>query len=190
MANKVVLVSGGSRSGKSLWAERLVRRHGGLTAYVATSLVEDEEMARRVAVHRARRPAEQWDNYEAPQQAPACLDRLGGAGYNAVLFDCLTVYASNRLFQLAELPPAEKEAALLAEVREMIEAAQRAACPVVFVTSEVGSGIVPMDPVTREFRDCMGLVNQLVASVADEVWLVACGLAIDLKRYGEAVRME
>ncbi len=190
MATKVVLVSGGSRSGKSVWAEKLARSYGGKTAYVATALVEDEEMARRVASHRARRPADCWDNFEAPQAAVSCLSSIGPSGYQAVLFDCLTVYISNRLFQLSGLPPAEKEAAILAEAQALLSAARAMPCPVVFVTSEVGSGIVPMDPVTREFRDCIGLVNQTVAAAADEVWLVACGLAIDLKRYGETVGME
>lgn len=187
---KLILVSGGSRSGKSVWAEKLVRAQGGKTAYIATALVEDEEMARRVAGHQKRRSPDEWGNYEAPQGAAACLREAGGGAYNAVLFDCLTVYTGNRLFALAGLTPAQKEAALLAETDEMIAAARESACPVVFVTSEVGSGIVPMDPVAREFRDVVGLINQKMAAAADEVWLVACGLAIDLKRYGEAVEME
>ena len=190
MANKIILVSGGSRSGKSLWAEKLVRAYGGKAAYLATSLVEDEEMARRVASHRARRPLDVWDNYEAPQAAADSLIALKSAGYHAVLFDCLTVYVSNCLFRLAALPPAEKEAAVLAEVQGMLTAAQALPCPVVFVTSEVGAGIVPMEPRTREFRDCIGLVNQTVAAAAEAVWLVSCGLALDLKRYGESVGME
>ena len=187
---KLILVSGGSRSGKSVWAEKLVRAHGGKTAYIATALVEDEEMARRVAGHQKRRAPSEWGNYEAPQDAAACLREVGAGAYNAILFDCLTVYTGNRLFALADLTPAQKEAALLAEMDEMIAVARKSACPVVFVTSEVGSGIVPMDPIAREFRDVVGLINQKMATAADEVWLVACGLAIDLKRYGEAVEME
>lgn len=187
---KLILVSGGSRSGKSVWAEKLARAQGGKTAYIATAVVEDEEMARRVAAHQNRRPPDLWGNYEAPQDAAACLRATGSGAYGAVLFDCLTVYTGNRLFALADLPAAQKEAALLAEAEEMIAAARESVCPVVFVTSEVGSGIVPMDPIAREFRDVVGLINQKMAAAADEVWLVACGLAIDLKRYGEAVEME
>ena len=190
MAGKLVLVSGGSRSGKSVWAEKKARAYGGKTAYIATALVEDEETARRVAIHRRRRLTEEWGNFEAPKGAAACLQAAGAGSYQAILFDCLMIYVSNRLFQLAALSPAEKEAAVLAEVADMIAAAKSAACPVVFVTGEVGSGIVPMDPIAREFRDVIGLVNQTMAAAADEVWLVTCGLAIDLKRYGEAARME
>lgn len=189
MTSKLVLVSGGSRSGKSVWAENLARSYGGKTAYVATALVEDEETARRVAIHRSRRSSEQWGNFEAPQNAAACLQTVGDGSYQAILFDCLMIYVSNRLFQLAACSPAEQEAAVLAETEKMIAAARNAACPVIFVTGEVGSGIVPMDPVARAFRDVLGLVNQTMAAAADEVWLVTCGLAIDLKRYGETVRM-
>ena len=97
---KMILVTGGARSGKSAFAEQLARESGGSVAYIATAEVWDEEMAHRVTLHRSRRPAG-WKTYEAPREAAAVI-REAGREHGVILFDCVTIYLSNMLCREAE----------------------------------------------------------------------------------------
>ena len=165
---RVTLVLGGARSGKSAYAEGLI---GGRPAvYVATAEIRDEEMAARIADHRARR-GETWTTREAPLGLAAALADEDRAG-RPMLVDCLTLWMTNLL--LAGRDPA-------ADTAGLIERLPKLDAPVVFVANEVGLGIVPDNALARRFRDHAGRLNQEIAAIADRVVFVAAGLPLVLK---------
>ncbi|MCM0757073.1 bifunctional adenosylcobinamide kinase/adenosylcobinamide-phosphate guanylyltransferase [Sporomusa sphaeroides DSM 2875] len=181
MAASIVLVTGGARSGKSTFAERYAAQGGRKVAYIATAQIYDEEMQERVKLHQSRRPAG-WPTFEAPYQAEQAMAQAVQCA-DAVLFDCLTLYTSNLL--LAPTVPADREErrqAVLTAIDKLLASARQDQAEVIFVTNEVGAGIVPDNALAREYRDVAGLVNQKVAGVADEVYLVVSGLAVELKK--------
>ena len=181
---KIVLVTGGARSGKSRFAEQYAARMGERVGYIATAEVYDEEMAFRVKLHRQRRPAS-WKTYEAPHDAHLAL-KAAGAECDAVLFDCLTLYMSNLLCSLDSIADSHQNYSLAKEKLDLL-IAQAKANPgtTIFVTNEVGSGIVPQNHLSREYRDVAGIANQWMARAADEVYLVVCGLAVNVKKLAE-----
>jgi adenosylcobinamide kinase/adenosylcobinamide-phosphate guanylyltransferase len=171
--SRLVLVTGGARSGKSTFAERRLGElaPGGPWRYVASATRSDEEMTARIEHHRARRDA-RWRTVEAPREVARAVAETppGTAG---VLFDCVTLWLANRLD--------ERDDEILDGAERLAAAARALRVPVVVVTNEVGDGIVPMHPVSRRFRDLQGWTNQRLAAHADEVVLVACGLPLRLK---------
>jgi adenosylcobinamide kinase/adenosylcobinamide-phosphate guanylyltransferase len=178
------LVFGGARSGKSALAERLARESGKEVVYLATSHAGDAEMAARIAHHRERRPAG-WQTVEEATALAAALRRLC-APERIVLVDCLTLWLSNLMFSQAqaqpevgavELPPlfAWERSDLLAWLDEP------ALGDVIFVSNEVGMGIVPLGAVSRAFVDEAGRLNQDVAARCERVLFVAAGLPLALK---------
>lgn len=182
MSGKIVMVTGGARSGKSEFAESYVMHYSPKCDYIATAEILDEEMAERVRLHRERRDA-RWINHEAPYHADKVFAALG-AETQAVLFDCLTIYMSN-LFYGKEAPQGEflqRCDVVLAEIDKLLAAARACGKRVVFVTNEVGSGIVPDNQMAREYRDLAGWVNQRVAQAADHVYYCVAGQAVDVKK--------
>lgn len=167
----ITLVLGGARSGKSALAERLARQSGLARCYLATAQAFDDEMAERIARHRADRAADAWTTIEAPVALLEAL-RSEAAPSRILLVDCLTLWLSN--IMLAERDVMAEQAALLLALAE-------ARGPVILVSNEVGLGIVPETPLGRRFRDAQGRLNQAVAAVADRVLFVAAGLPLVLK---------
>jgi adenosylcobinamide kinase/adenosylcobinamide-phosphate guanylyltransferase len=165
----VILITGGARSGKSKRAETRTRAFPGRPVYVATAEALDAEMEARIAQHRARRGTD-WIEREVPLDLVPALVATDGGG--ARLVDCLTLWLSN-------LMHAERD--WEREVRELAAALPRLESPVVFVTNEVGLGIVPDNALARRFRDAAGIMNQIIADVADEVEFVVAGLPMKLK---------
>jgi adenosylcobinamide kinase/adenosylcobinamide-phosphate guanylyltransferase len=177
---KLILVTGGARSGKSHFAEQLADSLEQPVAYIATAEVWDPEMAERVSMHQQRRP-EHWTTFEAPRLAEQAIGRATGQA-DVILFDCLTVYTSNCLLAQPELLAADlRRAAVLEAIEQLLTAARQFTGTIIFVTNEVGDGIVPDNRLAREFRDLAGLVNQRVAQAASEVYLVVCGLPVEIK---------
>ena len=166
---KSILITGGARSGKSAFAERLCVEFSAPMTYIATTEVQDAEMADRVAQHRARRD-ETWRLIEEPVDLPKALVASDGTGPRLV--DCLTVWLSNLMFQDHDWK---------AEVDRLTQSLATQSSPVLLVTNEVGGGIVPENAVARRFRDAAGLTNQRVAAAADEVWLVVSGCPLKVK---------
>ncbi|MGC8633495.1 MAG: bifunctional adenosylcobinamide kinase/adenosylcobinamide-phosphate guanylyltransferase [Candidatus Limnocylindrales bacterium] len=184
---RIVLVTGGARSGKSAFAETLAARRGERVVYLATATVGDAEMEERIARHRARRPAG-WVTLEAPLDIGASLAAVA-SGIEVVLVDCLAVWAANRLLAIGE--PAREgwwdqvatlERGLTQELDLLVTTALAAAWDLLLVTNEVGFGIVPPTELGRAYRDLLGRLNQVVAARADEVYLVVAGLAVDMKQ--------
>jgi adenosylcobinamide kinase/adenosylcobinamide-phosphate guanylyltransferase len=166
---KLTLVTGGARSGKSRYAESLITAYPPPWIYVATAQAGDAEMAARIAEHRKRRPAN-WTIVEVPHELAGAFSHIDGGV--PVLVDCLTLWLSNRLLADADV---EKETEKLAGVL-----AHRSG-PLVLVTNEVGSGIVPDNALARRFRDAQGRLNQRMAALADRVVLVVAGLPLVVK---------
>lgn len=167
---RLTLVIGGARSGKSRHAEELIQKSGAPWAYVATAEALDDEMAARIAHHRARRDP-RWRTIDAPRDLAGALSSLDGAG-EAVLVDCLTLWLSNTLLADGDVEVA---------CDDLVGVLRRISGPLIVVSNEVGFGIVPDTPLGRRFRDAQGRLNQAVAGVAERVVLVAAGLPLVLK---------
>jgi len=165
----LVLVLGGSRSGKSAFAERLLGQLCASRVYVATAEARDGEMAARIAEHQESRGSG-WRTIEAP------LDPVGAIGSlsdgEGILLDCLTLWLSNQL---------EAGADLEFETGRLLDGLSGISEPVVMVSNEIGMGLVPDTALGRSFRDAQGRLNQRAAEAADLVVFVAAGLPMVLK---------
>ncbi len=172
----IELVLGGARAGKSTWALARVEAlaPSGPIAFVATATAGDDEMAARIAAHRAER-ASRFVTVEEPWALPDRLPALA-ATHAAVVVDCLTLWVANRLLAVDA-----RDDDVAAAIRALADALPGLAAPVVFVTNEVGLGIVPADPLTRRYRDHLGRCNQAVAAAADRVTLLVAGLPLHVK---------
>ena len=171
---RVTYITGGARSGKSDFAQSLAERCEGTLLYVATAGIGDNEMAERVRRHRAGRGT-RWETLEEPL---ALADRLpqAAAGKGGMLLDCVTLWLCNLLFHCDEC-----ESGVWQEVERFITLLPSLSAPLFIVSNEVGSGIVPDNRLSRQFRDLAGEVNQRLAAAADEAWLVVSGLPLRLK---------
>ncbi|MBZ8132583.1 bifunctional adenosylcobinamide kinase/adenosylcobinamide-phosphate guanylyltransferase [Afifella sp. IM 167] len=175
MSAGATLVLGGARSGKSLYAERMVTASGLEPVYVATyrpmgEMGEDAEMEARIAAHRSRR-GPPWRNLEAPVELAATIRRESGEG-TYLLVDCLTLWLTNLLLGGADLDAAAVE---------LTQTIGEAGGSLVLVANEVGLGIVPENALARRFRDAQGRLNQDIAAVADTVVFMAAGLPMAFK---------
>lgn len=167
---KITFVLGGARSGKSSFAEKLVEDSGLQPVYLATGRAFDKEMESRISIHRDRRGRE-WQTVEEPLDLVGALEKHAGHD-RFVLVDCLTLWITNLMMA---------EQNIAAETETLIAALSPLSGPVVFVSNEVGLGIVPENQMAREFRDHAGFLHQAVASVADEVYFLAAGLPLKMK---------
>jgi len=166
----VTLILGGARSGKSRHGEALAERGSGACVYLATAEAGDAEMAARIAAHKKRR-GPRWTTVEEPLDLPEAL-RRACAPDRTVLVDCLTLWLSNLLG--ADRDPVRECAGLL-------EALPALRGPVVFVSNEVGQGVIPANPLARRFVDQAGHLHQALAAVADQVIFMTAGLPLALK---------
>ena len=169
------MVLGGVRAGKSAYAVARAGAVGGRVAFVATAQTLDAEMAARIARHRAARPA-QWETVEAPLCLTDAIAGLEGK-VAVVLVDCLNVWVSNLLSHEAAL----SDEALHRHAHRLTDLIARRPFELVIVSNEVGWGVHPETALGRRFRDALGLVNQAVARVADEVVLMVAGCPLWLK---------
>lgn len=171
---KLIYISGGTRSGKSAFAQRLAEDCPGDLLYVATAEVRDGEMGQRVDRHQAARGL-RWSTLEEPL---ALCERLlpASSGKGGVLLDCVTLWVTNLYFARGE-----DAAEVLAEVDRFIETLPGIPAPLFLVSNELGMGVVPENRMARHFRDLAGEVNQRLAAAADEVYVVISGLPLRLK---------
>lgn len=179
---QIWFVTGGARSGKSAFAERLAGGLGRPVTYVATLEPLDVEMRVRIARHQAQRPAS-WRTMETPR-APLEAVQSTPPG-DTVLLDCLSLWVSNRLLDLhTETPSTEEvdalDASITLETRELLDLLMQRAGNAVLVSNEVGSGLVPEYVLGRAYRDLLGRVNQQVARTAARAWLCVAGRALEL----------
>ena len=166
----VTLVLGGTRSGKSMFAESLAQEGRRQCVYVATAECVDDEMAGRIEIHRARR-GNDWRTVETPIELAEAIRRESTSRV-CLLVDCLTVWIGNLMHHGRDVGAAREA---------LLESLAAAPGPVVLVASEVGLGIVPDNAMARAFRDHAGRLNQAVAGVAGSVCFVAAGIPISIK---------
>lgn len=183
---KVILVTGGARSGKSSFAERILSDKKRVL-YIATAIAFDEEMRQRITLHKAQRP-EQWETLEAYDKLEKLISQ-GGRTYEGILLDCITVMLTNLMFNHEdfhedELTPEfwmNLESQVKTEMKSFISEARRISETTVMVTNEIGSGLVPENPLSRGFRDMAGRINQMLAQESDEVYLSVSGIPVRIK---------
>lgn len=158
----VVLIGGGSRSGKSRFALERARREGSNLVFIATAEAGDEEMRERIARHRAER-GDEFQTVEAPVDLASAIRSCGG---DAIVVDCLTLWLANTM---------------ASGFTDLEEAARSCRGCLILVTNEVGCGIVPDNALAREFRDRAGILNQRMAEVAGEVYWMVFGQPLRVK---------
>jgi len=166
------LVTGGARSGKSRFAEELLRRHARV-AYLATSEAGDDEMALRIQEHRRRRNSV-WVTVEEPREILQRIEEHARST-DAILVDCVTLWLAN----LLEL--GLDDGGILERVGQLATYLEKPATRVVCVTNEIGSGIVPAAPLGRRFRDLAGMANQRLAGTCHRVYWLVSGIPVRVK---------
>lgn len=183
---KIVLVTGGARSGKSTFAESYIENLSKRVGYIATAEPFDEGMKDRIKKHIEQRPGE-WPTFECYEEISPIIEGIS-KNCDVILLDCITVMVTNLMFkncldwtriQRDEINEIEKkiEKELEALIHQLIENNLSA----VIVTNEVGAGIVPENRLARLFRDIAGRVNQQLAKQADEVYFVVSGIPMQIK---------
>lgn len=170
--NKITLILGGARSGKSSYALSLAKRYKKV-AFIATCQGKDEEMRKRIKLHKETRP-KHWETFEEPKDVDLLLEKVPDV-FNCIVIDCLTLLVSNLLL----LNSNQKE--IEDKIKKILSVLKNKKTQVIIVSNEVGLGIVPEHKLAREFRDIAGRVNQLVAKQADEVWFICAGLPLKIK---------
>jgi adenosylcobinamide kinase/adenosylcobinamide-phosphate guanylyltransferase len=181
---RMILVTGGARSGKSRYAQDRAAGiappgEGKRVLFVATAEESDAEMRARIARHRRDRPPD-WETLEVPLGAAQHL-AARSRDYDVIVLDCLTLFVSNLLLANQDLAPDALEAQMDREIAGLCRAARSGTAVVILVTNEVGMGLHPMTPLGRRFQDLAGRANQQVAAAAEEVVLMICGLPMQVK---------
>lgn len=168
----LTLVLGGARSGKSAYAERRSADTGHTVVYVATAEIRDPSIEKRVALHQQSRPAH-WRTVESPLKLTETLAELSDAGVT-VLVDCLTMWVTNLLC-------AEDKTQLVREIEALLTLLPALESDVIFVSNEVGLGVIPMGALTRDYVDTAGKLHQDIAAIADHVVMVVAGIPMAFK---------
>ena len=184
MKSTIILCSGGARSGKSEFAEQLALSLKGRKAYVATGQAFDDEMKDRIKKHQLRRGKE-WITFEIPLYLHKNWEQIKNVS-DVILIDCLTMFTSNHVFAHGDINTQEDanriESIILEELRLLLQEINNSNDKtVIFVTNEIGLGIVPENRLARYFRDITGRVNREVASAANKMYLTISGVTIELK---------
>ncbi len=178
---RIILITGGCRSGKSRLAQEKAEKLPGCKLFVATCPPLDAEMRARIQRHQREREARGWLTAEEELDLAGLLASRPEA--EVVLVDCLTLWVNNLLFT-ADCQKDIGEDEMSAAARVLVEACRRHPGTVLLVTNEVGMGIVPENALARSYRDLVGRCNQVVAAAADEVYLAVCGLPLPVKTSG------
>jgi adenosylcobinamide kinase/adenosylcobinamide-phosphate guanylyltransferase len=171
---EIVFIIGGCRSGKSQHALQTAEKiPGNRKIYIATCVPEDDEMKKRVAKHQKGR-SKSWTTVEESLKLPEAILQNSHRA-DVILIDCLTLWVSNLLMETSD------EEKLEETIYQLIDTLEKTRCPIVLVSNEIGTGIVPENRLARQYRDIIGLANQAVAKTADQViWMVA-GIPVTIK---------
>jgi adenosylcobinamide kinase/adenosylcobinamide-phosphate guanylyltransferase len=175
----IIYISGGCRSGKSAYAQKLAEASSRQKVYLATCPSIDAEMDQRIAIHQKDRAGQGWQTIEEPIDLAAALSRTDPA--SVVLIDCLTLWVNNLLFQAEQNEKSLTEEALMELSRKVLAACRVDDRLIVVVSNEVGMGLVPGDTLSRRYRDLIGRCNQCFAKAADEAIFMVSGLPLTLK---------
>ncbi|WP_446899849.1 bifunctional adenosylcobinamide kinase/adenosylcobinamide-phosphate guanylyltransferase [Clostridium sp. LBM24168] len=179
----MILITGGSRSGKSNFAEKMLLNENDVL-YIATSIATDEDMEERIKIHRLRRNPK-WHTYEGYRKLGNVIKN---GKYEYILIECIGTLVTNIMFEVHrdfdtitnyEIHKLEKD--IFDEIKDIILAAKESKSEVIFITNEVGLGLVPEYRLGRIFSDILGRVNQFMADNSNEVYIVFCGSPLKLK---------
>jgi len=174
----MILVTGGCRSGKSGYAQKIAESAPGVKTYIATCPCLDDEMAERIRKHKEMRKS-RWVTIEETLDLAGALSAAHKSP--VILVDCLTLWVNNLLYQAEILKKDFTEADMIWQCQKVFDACASISGRVIFVTSEVGMGIVPADSLSRRFRDLAGRCNQIMAEKADSVIAMISGIPLTLK---------
>jgi adenosylcobinamide kinase/adenosylcobinamide-phosphate guanylyltransferase len=177
---KLIFITGGARSGKSSFAEKIAAKTSKKVAFIATGQPLDEEMTFRIKQHREKR-LNTWKTYEEPIEVRELVSHLGLAK-EVILIDCLTLLTSNLLLRKedkVEDPRWQEE--ILVEIEKIAEVSYQVSAQVIIVSNEVGMGLVPDNPLGRVYRDILGKANGIIADKADEVFMIVSGIPLKIK---------
>ena len=184
---KLILVTGGARSGKSMFAEKMAKELGENILYMATAIAFDDEMKDRIKKHKNCRPSN-WITWEGFRNLGETLIAQSPK-FDGVLIDCITIMVTNIMLSHSELnfdkisidEISMIEEDIKNEINDLIKGVEAAACDVIIVTNELGSGIVPENPMARIFRDFAGRANQILGNASDEIYMTVCGAQLRIK---------
>lgn len=184
--SKLILVTGGSRSGKSNFAESLCSRQNNSTAYIATSIPFDEEMKDRVRKHKESRPSI-WKTYEIYKDIYSIIEEISKE-HKTVILDCVTLLVNNLMFDYGldfdnSTPEEinEMETYIKKQIEKLIYKIEKTELYFVIVTNELGMSLVPDNKLCRVYSDIVGRINQYIAKKADEVYFVVSGIPVKIK---------
>lgn len=175
----LLLVTGGARSGKSSYALQRCEEVTGNRCFIATSPVTDPEMSDRIQKHKDERKGRGWQSIEEEVAVPDVIEQSHDV--DVILVDCLTLWVNNLMFTADSGSDSFDEGEMRLAAKNLLDAAKKFNGSICLVTNEVGSGIVPENPLARRYRDLVGRCNRIIAEGADEVVLVSCGIPLVLK---------
>ncbi len=170
--NKITLILGGARSGKSSYALSLAQRYKKV-AFIATCQGKDQEMRKRIKLHKEARP-KHWETFEEPRELTKLLKKMNN-NFDCIVIDCLTLLVSNLILA------ANSQKQIIEKIQESLLVLNKKKARIILVSNEVGLGLVPVNKLGREFRDIAGIVNQIVASKVNEVLFMVAGLPMNIK---------
>lgn len=176
---RIILITGGSRSGKSAHAQKIAESISGTRTYIATCPYLDEEMTARIRKHKEARESSYWHTIEEMIDIAGAL--RASEESQVILLDCLTLWINNILYEAEQGGESLDEEAIGALCREVLDVCAGLPGTVIFVTNEVGMGIVPENPASRLYRDIAGRCNQIIASHADVVVFMISGIPLQIK---------
>ncbi|MGA2315412.1 MAG: bifunctional adenosylcobinamide kinase/adenosylcobinamide-phosphate guanylyltransferase [Thermodesulfobacteriota bacterium] len=173
MEKRMIFITGGCRSGKSRYALHYANQNFSKKLFLATCEVLDEEMAQRIKLHKKMRGPE-WQTIEEPIEIVKKI-RECGRDREAILIDCLTLWLYNLLMKW------DNDLRIIEETEKLINIIKQSQTSFILVSNEVGMGIVPADPLSRRYRDLLGIINQRIAEALDTVIFMVSGIPIFLK---------
>ena len=175
--NKIILILGGARSGKSNFAQSLAEKMSQSVLFVATSEPLDDEMKERIEKHKKNRPVN-WNTLEIRNEIGQNLINNSGNS-DVIIIDCLTLLVSNLIGEQKD--PNDVAETIVSELNELVISLQTMDKTFIIVSNEVGMGIVPENKLARIYRDYLGKANQLIAQLANEVYLMVAGIPVKIK---------
>ena len=171
----IIFITGGARSGKSTLAVELAKKSNGKVAFIATAQAGDDEMKKRISLHKQERPQD-WTTIEEPLDVASAID--SASGHNIVIIDCMTLLVSNLLCSDENMVETHW---IFEKIRELVDSARKFDGTVIIISNEVGMGIVPENKLARYFRDIAGKANQIIANSADQVYVCFSGIPLLIK---------
>ncbi len=177
---KIILITGGARSGKSRYALELAESMAEKRLFVATSPRLDPEMEERIDRHKLERAGRNWDSLEEELHLSSLFNEHLEK-YDVVLIDCLTLWINNLLYAGEQNNQKIDDCFIRERIISLINAARKSLVTTILVTNEVGLGIVPANKLARKYRDLVGIANQTIGRVADDLIMVSCGVPLVIK---------